>query len=123
MPISASLHRASAGAYQNKLHDNLKGNTTTQAQSINPDRSTISNEINRFGSSINRVVNSHEEPNNRPSRQIIQVTLLMLQCQLRLADSAFSATNDPTERENGFPFQFPEMHNIQITPAIASVPY
>lgn len=61
MPVSASQHSASAGAYQNKLYDNFRGNSTAQVQDINPDSSAIPDEIRHFGSSINRVVNSYEK--------------------------------------------------------------
>lgn len=56
MPVSTSQFRASSGAYQNKLHDNCKHNAT-QGQGVSPNRSAEMAE--RFGSRVNRVVNSH----------------------------------------------------------------
>lgn len=53
MPISALQHRVSAGAYQNKLHDNIRGSYTTQVQSQHSDRSVIPDEIHHLGRSIN----------------------------------------------------------------------
>ncbi|GKW41389.1 hypothetical protein PEC301879_12480 [Pectobacterium carotovorum subsp. carotovorum] len=108
MPVSASQHRVSAGAYQNKLHDNCRGNSTTQAQGINLDHSATPDEIHHLGSSINRVVNSHEELSRlsyqtRNPRQDIAVPLLMLLSQVRLTNNLFSA--DPpgfvSDRDNG----------------------
>ncbi|MGC6233470.1 hypothetical protein [Hafnia paralvei] len=99
MPVSASQHRVSAGAYQNKLHDNFRVNSTTQTQGINPDRSGIPDEIHHSGSRISRVVNSHEEL-SRPSyqttspRQGIAAPLLMLLSQVRLDGIPISPTTD-----------------------------
>ncbi|WP_152526610.1 hypothetical protein [Serratia fonticola] len=99
MPVSALQHRFTAGAYQNKLHDNIRGSSTTQAQGINPVRSAIPDEIHHLGSSINRAVNSHEEL-SRPSyqttspRQGIAAPLLMLLSQVRLDGIPVSSTTD-----------------------------
>ncbi|EOS92636.1 hypothetical protein LU631_25785 (plasmid) [Erwinia tracheiphila] len=99
MPVSALQHRVTAGAYQNKLHDNIKGNFTTQAQSLHSDRSANPDEIHHLGRSINRVVNSHEEL-SRPSyqttspRQGIAAPLLMLLSQVRLDGIPVSSTTD-----------------------------
>lgn len=99
MPVSALQHRVSAGAYQNKLHDNIRRSSTTQAQSLNSDRSAIPDEIHHSGSSISRVVNSHEEL-SRPSyqttspRQGIAAPLLMLLSQVRLDGIPISLTTD-----------------------------
>lgn len=99
MPTSALQHRVSAGAYQNKLHDNFRVNSTVQTQGINPDRLGIPDEIHSLTSSINNVVNSHEVP-GRPShqatapRQGIAGPLLMLLSQVRLDGIPFSATTD-----------------------------
>lgn len=92
MPKSAIQHRVSAGAYENKLHDNIRVRSTTQAQGINSGSSTIPDEIHHLGSSINRAVNSYEEL-SRPShqttssRQGIAAQVLMLLSQVRLAES------------------------------------
>lgn len=64
MPVSASPHRASAGAYHNKLHDSLRGHSP-KIQGKSQNRPNILNEIRRFGSRINQAINSHEEL-NRP---------------------------------------------------------
>lgn len=83
MPVSVSQHRASVGTYQNKHHDNFRVNATTQALSINQNRSAIPDEIRHLGRRINRVVNSHVEQ-SRPSypptnpRQGMATSLLML---------------------------------------------
>ncbi|MGK0603414.1 hypothetical protein [Yokenella regensburgei] len=99
MPVSALQHRVKVGAYQNKLHDNIRGSSTTQTQSLNSDRSAIPNEILHPGSSISRVVNSHEEL-SRPSyqttspRQGIAAPLLMLLSQVRIDGIPISPTTD-----------------------------
>lgn len=99
MPVSASQHRVSAGTYQNKLQDNIRGSSTTQPQSLNSDRSAIPDEIRHLGSSINRAVNSHEEL-SRPSyqttspRQGLAAPLLMLLSQVRLDGIPVSSTTD-----------------------------
>jgi hypothetical protein len=99
MPVSALQHRVTAGAYQNKLLDNIRGSSTTQAQSLNSARSAIPDEIQHARSSINRVVNSHEEL-SRPSyqttspRQGIAAPLLMLLSQVRLDGIPISPTTD-----------------------------
>lgn len=99
MPVSALQHRVTAGAYQNKLLDNIRGSSTTQAQSLNSDRSAIPDEIQHARSSINRIVNSHEEL-SRPSyqttspRQGIAAPLLMLLSQVRLDGIPISPTTD-----------------------------
>ncbi len=101
MPKSAIQHRVSAGAYQNKLHDNIRRSSTTQAQGINPGRSTIPDEIHHLGSSINRAVNSYEEL-SRPSRQItssrqgVAAQVLMLLSQVRLAENPVVAADRTT---------------------------
>ncbi|HGY3149399.1 TPA: hypothetical protein ACNVU4_003504 [Morganella morganii] len=99
MPISALQHRVSAGAYQNKLHDNIKGSGTTQVQSQHSDRSVIPDEIHHLGRNINRAVNSHEEL-GRPSyqatspRQGIAAPLLMLLSQVRLDEIHVPSTTN-----------------------------
>ncbi|SUX27687.1 Uncharacterised protein [Cedecea davisae] len=96
MPVSASQHRVSTGAYQKKLHDNFRVNSTLKTQGTNPDRTGIPDEIRNVGSSINRVVNSCEEL-SRPSyqgtasRQGIAAPLLLLLSQVRLDAIPFSA--------------------------------
>lgn len=92
MPVSALQHRVTAGAYQNKLHDNIKGILTTQAQSLHSDRSANPNEIHHLGRSINRIVNSHEELSRSSyqttsPRQGIAAPLLLLLSHVRLADN------------------------------------
>ncbi|VTR53314.1 Uncharacterised protein [Serratia fonticola] len=99
MPVSALQHRVSAGAYQNKLHNNIRESYTTQAQSLNSDHSAIPDEIHHLGSCINRVVSSNEEL-SRPSYQItsprqgIGAPLLMLLSQVRLDGIPISSTTD-----------------------------
>lgn len=99
MPLSVLQYRVSAGAYQNKLHDNFRINSTTQIQGINPDRSGIPDEIHHLGSSINRVTNYHEEM-SRPSYQStapqrgIAAPPLMLWSQARPDGIPLSATTD-----------------------------
>lgn len=68
MPISVSLHKASVGTHQNKLHDKLRANPRSQAHSINKNESAIPDEIRHFGKRINRIVNSQVEQ-IRPSWQ------------------------------------------------------
>ncbi|MFU9135465.1 hypothetical protein [Erwinia tasmaniensis] len=97
MPVSASQHRVTAGTYQNKLHDNIRGSSTTQAQSLNSDRSGFPDEILRAGSRIERVVNSHEELirqsyQTTSPRQGIAAPLLMLLSQVRLDGIPISST-------------------------------
>lgn len=97
MPVSALQHRVTAGAHLNKLHGNIRGSSTISAQGINPDRSAIPDKIHHSGSSISRVVNSHEEL-SRPSyqtaspRQNIAAPLLMLLSQVRLDGIPISST-------------------------------
>ncbi len=94
MPVSALQHRVTAGAYQNKLHDNIRGSSTTPAQGINRDHSAIPDGIHHLGSSINRAVNSHAElsrPQTTSPRQGIAAPLLMLLSQARFADSPLAA--------------------------------
>ncbi|QJU42337.1 hypothetical protein [Serratia marcescens] len=96
MPVSASQHRASTGAYNNKHHGNFRGNTTTQVQSISPSRSAIPDETCRIGSSINKAINSHEEL-NRPLYQTHQgviVPLMLLLSQVRLAEGTLTTPAD-----------------------------
>jgi len=99
MPVSALQHRVTAGAYQIKLHNNIRVSSTTQVQGINTDRSAIPKEILHFGTSINRAVNSHEEmssPSNQTTslRQGIAAPLFMLLSQVRLDGIPISATAD-----------------------------
>lgn len=97
MPVSALQHRVTAGAYQNKLHDNIRGSSTISAQGINPDSSAIPDEIHHLGSRINKVVNSHEElsrPQTTSPRRGIAAPLLMLLSQVRLDGTPASSTTD-----------------------------
>lgn len=99
MPVSTLQHRVTAGAYQNKLHDNIRGSSTTSAQGIKPDRSAIPDEIYLSGSSISKVINSHEEL-RRPSyqttspRQGITAPVLMLLSLVRLDGIPILPTTD-----------------------------
>lgn len=116
MPVSALQHRVTTGAYQNKLHDNIRRSSTTQAQSLNSDRSTILNEIHHLGSSINRVVNSHEKLSRvlyqtTSPRQSIAVPLLMLLSQVRLADSPVAAVGRTTV--SGSEMEYPVSANVE----------
>jgi len=91
MPVSLLQHRKLAGIHQNKLQDNLRRYSTTQAQSKGPDRSAIPDGKIHFGSSIHTVVNSNDELNRvshqtTNPRQGIAAPLLMLLSQVRLAD-------------------------------------
>ncbi len=91
MPVSLLQHRKLAGIHQNKLQDNLRRYSTTQAQSKGPDHSAIPDGKIHFGSSIHTVVNSNDELNRvshqtTNPRQCIAAPLLMLLSQVRLAD-------------------------------------
>lgn len=113
MPVSALQHRVTAGAYQNKLHDNIRGSSTTQTQSLNSDRS-IPDEIHHAGSSINRVVNSHEglsRPQTTSPRQGIAAPLLMLLSQVRLADTLVAAAGRTTV--SGSEIKHPVSENVE----------
>ncbi len=116
MPVSALQHRVTAGAYQNKLQDNIRGRSTTQPQSLNSDRSAIPDEIRHLGSSINRAVNSHEEL-SRPSyqttapRQGIAAPLLMLLSQVRLADTPIAEAGRTTV--SGNEMKHPVSENVE----------
>lgn len=57
MPVSALQHRFSSGLYQNKRYDNIRENYS-QTQDISQNSSVTPYEMRRFGSAINRVVNS-----------------------------------------------------------------
>lgn len=104
MPVSASQHRTSTETYQNKLYENFRGDGP-KAQGISSNCSTIPDEMRRFGSSINQIVNSHEKLSwpsyqNTAPRQGIAALLLMLS-QVRLAGSPPSATSDNTAFVSG----------------------
>ncbi len=114
MPVSALQHRVTAGAYQNKLHNNIRGSSTTQAQSLNSDRSAIPDEIHHAESSINRVVNSHEELSRLQTtspRQGIAAPLLMLLSQVRLADTPVAAAGRTTV--SGSEMKHPVSENVE----------
>ncbi|MGL6000540.1 MAG: scabin-related ADP-ribosyltransferase [Plesiomonas sp.] len=88
-------------------------NSTAQVQGINPDLSTIPDEIHHLGSSINRVVNSHEELSRSSCqtgnpRQGIAVPLLMLLSQIRLVDNPVVAPGRPTISGNEMKYSVSE---------------
>lgn len=99
MPVSASQHRASAGAYQNKLHDNFIKSPKKQAQTTNPDSSGIPEEIHHFVRRINGTVNSPDvlamlSNQTTVPKQSLAVTLLMLLSQVRFDCISPSSTSD-----------------------------
>lgn len=116
MPVSALQHRVTAGAYQNKLHVNIRKNFTTQDKSQNSDRSAIPDGIRHLGSSINRVVNSHEELSRLSyqtiyPRQGIIAPLLMLLSQVRLADTPVAAAGRTSV--SGSEMKHPVSENVE----------
>lgn len=98
MPLSVSQYRASTGAYQNRIHNNFRNNSTP-AQSPPSHLSAIQNEIYRFGNNTQRAVNSHRELHRLSSQNMvprpgITAPLLMLLSTIRVTDSPVPAAPD-----------------------------
>lgn len=86
MPVSASQHRVTSGAYQKRWDDNVKN-----PPSPTPNHSALSDDICRLGNNISQAINSYEERHrlsfaNRIPSLGIAVPLLMLLSQVRLTD-------------------------------------
>ncbi|MBE5254406.1 hypothetical protein [Mixta mediterraneensis] len=98
MPVSALQHRFSSGLYQNKRYDNIRENYS-QTQDISQNSSVTPYEMRRFGSAINRVVNSQIKlektsyQNTVPLRGMVAPLLIMLS-QVRLSHNPASAISD-----------------------------
>ena len=99
MPISASQHRISVGAYNNDLMKNIK-----QINKIN-NSTEHENKIRFFGGYINSAINSFEVMSNVPCQNIapggITASLLMLLCHIRLLDNFSSISTDNSALVSG----------------------
>lgn len=108
MPVSASQHRVTSGAYQKRWNDNVK-NTLSPIRGITVNNLALSDEICRAGTHINQAINSYEErcrlsPANRVPSSGIAVPLLMLLSQVRLTDRPPDNATFISDKDISLPF-------------------
>ncbi|WP_261641836.1 hypothetical protein [Erwinia mallotivora] len=113
MPVSASQHRASAGAYHNKIYDNSKV-SNPRHHNINQNSSEIPDEISRIGRDLYRATNSHQVINRvihpgTSSQPGIVAPLLLLVSNIRLEDSPLFIASGPDTSRSGSDIKHPSV--------------